>query len=220
MKRAKNVARIGGALVLTAIVALPVLQSGAFAATAKHKAHPKPAPAIVQSVIHSPQFAAFLHVKPQVVNVDLRHHKTLLDLALAAKITRPRLLSELEALVRDRAAMEIRDKHLTTAKAAALEKTVDASMSVWMADPYLGHHRGAALSGGLLKEVAKLTRLSAKEVKSKLRGGESVVKMAAAAHVSEAVLVKDLVAYRTAHEKHKVSAQILQKEVVHLINKR
>ena len=181
--------------------------------------HPKPAPAIVQDVIHSPQFAAFLHLKPQVVNVDLRHHKTLLDLALAAKITRPRLLSELEILVRDRAALEVKDKHLTTVKAVALEKTVDASLAVWMADPHLSHHR-AALSGGLLKEVEKLTRLNAKEVRSKMHAGESIVKMAAAAHVSEPVLVKDLMAYRAAHEKHKVSAQVLQKEVVHLINER
>ncbi len=220
MKRAMNIARIGAALALTAIVALPVMQSGAFAATAKPKAHPKQAPAIVQSVIHSPQMAAFLHVKPQVLSIDLRHHKTLLDLALAAKISRPRLLSELEALVRDRAAVEIKGKHLTAAKAAALEKRVDASLPVWMADPNLSRHRTTALSGGLLKEVAKLTRLSAKEVKSKLRSGESIVRMAAAAHVSEPVLVKDLVAYRTAHEKHKVSAQILRKEVVHLINAR
>ncbi len=220
MKRAMNIARIGAALALSAIVALPVLQSGAFAATAKHKAHAKQAPAIVQSIVHSPQLAAFLHVKPQVLSIDLRHHKTLLDLAAAAKITRPRLLGELEALVRDRAAVEIRSKHLTASKAAALEKKVDASLPVWMADPYLDRHRGGALSGGLLKEVAKLTRLSAKEVKSKLRSGESIVRMAAAAHVSEPVLVKDLVAYRTANEKHKVSAQILQKEVVHLINER
>lgn len=220
MKRAMNIARMGAALALAAIVALPVMQSGAFAAAAKHKAHPKPAPAIVQSVIHSPQMAAFLHVKPQVLSVDLHHHKTLLDLALAVKISRPRLLSELEALVRDRAAVEIKGKHLTPVKAAALEKRVDASLPVWMADPNLSRHRSTALSGGLLKEVAKLTRLSAKEVKSKLRSGESIVRMAAAAHVSEPVLVKDLVAYRTAHEKHKVSAQILQREVVHLINAR
>ncbi len=219
MKRAMNMARIGAAVVLSAVVALPVLQSGAFAATAKTAAHPKPAPAIVQDVIHSPQFAAFLHLKPQVVNVDLRHHKTLLDLALAAKITRPRLLSELEILVRDRAALEVKDKHLTTVKAVALEKTVDASLAVWMADPHLSHHR-AAISGALLKEVEKLTRLNAKEVRSKMHAGESIVKMAAAAHVSEPVLVKDLMAYRAAHEKHKVSAQVLQKEVVHLINER
>ncbi len=144
----------------------------------------------------------------------------MLDLALAGKISRPRLLSELEALVRDRAAVEIRSKHLTASKAAVLEKKVDASLPVWMADPNLSRHRTTALSGGLLKEVAKLTRLSAKGVKSKLRGGESIVRMAAAAHVSEPVLVKDLMAYRTAHEKHTVSAQILRKEVVHLVNKR
>lgn len=226
MKRVQKAAWIGATLALTAVVALPVLQNGAFAATAKntaatkHTVHVKRAPAIVENAIHSKSFAAFLHLKPQVVHADLQHHKTLLELALTAKITRPRLLSEIETLIRDQVNVEIKDKHLTAAKASALEKTINTSLPVWVADSHLSRRRGPALSGGLLTETAKLTHLSAKEVKTKLHSGESIVKMAAAVHLSEPVLTKDLVAYKSAHDKHKVSAQILQKEVVRLINER
>ena len=219
----QKVKRLGASTAMAVLLLAPLGATGAFAATAAKPAAHKPSqvPTVVLKVVRSPQFATFLHVSTKTVALDLKHHETLLQMASAHKIVRARLVGEIGALVRDDAAAEIKAHRLTTAKAVVLEKQAYASLASAIVNKDLAAKHRRTLSGKLLKEVAAILHTKPALVLKQRRKGESLVKMAAAKHITEAVLVRDLVNYRLkTAKKHKPTVAVLDKEMVRMVVKK
>ena len=214
--------RMGAVAALAALLAVPLGSAGAMAATKPAVHKPPVTPPAVLKAVHSPQFATFLHVSAKTVALDLKHHQTLLQMAAAHKIVRARLIGEISALVRDEATVEVKAHHLTAAKATVLEKQANASLAAAIVNKDLAVKHKRTLSGKLLKEVATLLHTKPSLVLKQRRKGESLVKMAAAKHITEAVLVRDLVNYKlkTANKKHKPTVAVLDKEMASLVTKK
>ncbi|KYP80992.1 hypothetical protein [Ferroacidibacillus organovorans] len=211
---------LAGTAAVCATLALVLNQTGAFAKVTTAHAHPPTAAAIVKKVTDSKALAAYLHLKPQILKRDLKHHMSLLDVAVKEKRTKPQLLGELSVLVRTDVAQAQKTRHLSAAETSLLEKDANAMLGRLIVNTKVATHKKAPLSGGLIKEVATILHSTPATVKAKLRAHESILQMADAAHLKESVLISDLVSYRAKHEKRHVSTAVLTKQVEHLIVKK
>lgn len=209
-----------GVTALLAAAGLVLSQTGVFAKVTKPHTHPPTALSIVKKITYSPQLSAFLHLKPQMLHRDLKHHESLLTIATKEKHTKTQLLSELSAIVRADVAKSQKAHHLSAAQAADLEKSADAMLPHLIVNTQLGAHKNAALSGGMIKEVATILHTTPVKVRADMRAHETILQMANAAHVKESVLISDLVGYRAKHQKHHASTAILTKQVERMIGKK
>lgn len=147
MKRTSKLLHGSAALALSAVIALPLLQGGAFAATAATAPHPRhaanPAVGIMMKVENSASLASFLHLNLKTLQGDrMKQHKTLLSLATAVHITRAQLLTKLDALAHVQVVAEGKTTHLTATAVTALNKQVDALMAQTLDGFHLGHFAG------------------------------------------------------------------------------
>lgn len=219
MQRLNSIKRWSITVALSALTLGTLAPALAFAASQPVVKKVVEPPAIVVTVVHSAEFASYLHTSKKVVTADLRHHESLLTLATAHKIDQAHLIGELSTLIHDTLLVDVKDHRLTSSKEAAMQKQADASLAAAVNNRDLRVTRHL-LAGRLLREVSSLLHMKGKLIVKDRLHGHSIVALAASKHITEATLVKDLVAYRLKTSKHKLSESVIDKEIVAMVTKK